>query len=41
MAQREQLARLEELTEAPVSTMPFVFEPELGLGDLRELAATV
>ena len=30
VAQREQLARLEELTEAPVSTMPFVFEPEPG-----------
>ena len=27
VAQREQLARLEELAEAPVSTMPFVFAP--------------
>ncbi len=41
VAQREQLARLEELTEASVTTMPFVFEPELGTEHLRELAATV
>ena len=41
VAQREQLARLEELTEAKVSTMPFVFEPDLGIEHLQELAATV
>ena len=41
VAQREQLARLEARTEAPVTTMPFVFEPELGIEGLRELAATV
>jgi anion-transporting ArsA/GET3 family ATPase len=41
VAQREQLARLEELTEAPVSTLPFVFEPELGTRHVRELAGTV
>jgi anion-transporting ArsA/GET3 family ATPase len=41
VAQREQLARLEELTEASVTTMPFVFEPELGTEHLRELAASV
>ncbi len=41
VAQREQLARLEELTEAPVTTMPFVFEPDLGIDSLHELAATV
>ena len=41
VAQREQLARLEELTEAPVSTMPFVFEPDLGIDSLHELAARV
>jgi anion-transporting ArsA/GET3 family ATPase len=40
-AQREQLARLEELTEAPVSTMPFVFEPELGTEHLQALAERV
>jgi anion-transporting ArsA/GET3 family ATPase len=40
-AQREQLARLEELTEAPVSILPYVFEPELGPEQVRELAATV
>ena len=37
-AQREQLARLEELTEAPLTTLPFLFEPELGveeIGDAR------
>jgi len=39
VAQREQLARLEEMTEAPVTTMPFVFEPELGTEHLRELGA--
>ena len=38
VAQREQLARLEELTEAPVATMPFIFEPVLGIEHLRELA---
>jgi anion-transporting ArsA/GET3 family ATPase len=40
-AQREQLARLEELVSAPVRTLPFIFEPQLGLGELRELAAEV
>jgi anion-transporting ArsA/GET3 family ATPase len=39
--QREQLTRLEELTEAPVSTMPFVFEPDLGVEHLRKLARSV
>jgi anion-transporting ArsA/GET3 family ATPase len=41
VAQREQLARLEELTEAPVATLPFVFEPELGPEHVRGLAETV
>ncbi len=41
VAQREQLARLEELTEAPITTMPFVFEPDLGVEHLRELAEAV
>ena len=30
-AQREQLARLEESCEAPVTTLPFLFAPELGV----------
>jgi anion-transporting ArsA/GET3 family ATPase len=41
VAQREQLARLEEMTEAPVTTLPYVFEPDLGIDDLRELAGAV
>jgi anion-transporting ArsA/GET3 family ATPase len=40
-AQREQLARLAELTDAPVRTLPFVFEPELGAEQVRELAGHV
>jgi len=38
---REQLARLEELTEAPISTLPFLFEPQLGIEQVRELAREV
>ncbi len=37
VAQREQVARLEEITEAPVRTMPFLFEPELDYEHLRSL----
>jgi anion-transporting ArsA/GET3 family ATPase len=40
-AQREQLARLEELTEAPVRTLPFLFEPQLGVEEVGVLAAAV
>jgi anion-transporting ArsA/GET3 family ATPase len=40
-AQREQLARLESITEAPVSTLPYLFAPELGLDELAELAEVV
>jgi anion-transporting ArsA/GET3 family ATPase len=40
-SQREQLARLEELTEAPVSTLPFLFEPDLGLEEIGVLAEGV
>jgi anion-transporting ArsA/GET3 family ATPase len=40
-AQREQLARLAELTRAPVRTLPFVFKPELGVEEIRELAKAV
>ena len=37
----EQLERLEELTKAPVATLPFLFEPELGVDELRELASEI
>jgi anion-transporting ArsA/GET3 family ATPase len=39
--QREQLARLVELTSAPVRTLPFLFEPQLGLEQIRTLAQEV
>jgi hypothetical protein len=39
--QREQLARLVELTSAPVRTLPFLFEPQLGLEQVRALAQEV
>lgn len=38
-AQRDQLARLEELAETPVTTLPYVFEPELGIEQVGLLAA--
>jgi anion-transporting ArsA/GET3 family ATPase len=37
-SQREQLARLSELTTSPVTTLPFLFEPELGVDEARILA---
>jgi anion-transporting ArsA/GET3 family ATPase len=40
-AEREQLARLEELTEAPVTTLPFLFEPDLGVEEIGVLADEV
>lgn len=40
-AQREQLARLNEMVEAPVHTLPYVFEPQLGLEQVRAIAAEV
>jgi anion-transporting ArsA/GET3 family ATPase len=40
-AEREQLARLEELTEAPVTTLPFLFEPDLGVEEIGGLADAV
>ena len=40
-AQRAQLARLEELVSAPVRTLPFLFEPELGVEHIRALAEEV
>ncbi len=36
--QREQLARLSERVEAPVTTLPYLFAPELGRDEIRELA---
>jgi anion-transporting ArsA/GET3 family ATPase len=41
LAHREQLERLRELVDAPVWTLPFIFEPELGVEDIRRLAAEV
>ena len=37
----EQLARLERETKAPVSTLPFLFEPELGPEQMGALAGMV
>ena len=39
--QRAQLARLEGLVSAPVSTLPFVFEPQLEIEQVRGLAAEI
>jgi anion-transporting ArsA/GET3 family ATPase len=38
---REQLERLRGLVSAPVKTLPFIFEPDLGPGGLHALAAEV
>jgi anion-transporting ArsA/GET3 family ATPase len=40
-SQRAQLERLRERVTAPVKTLPFVFEPELGVDEIRGLAAEV
>lgn len=40
-AQREQLARLVELVTPPVRTLPFLFAPELGVEEIRELSKAV
>jgi anion-transporting ArsA/GET3 family ATPase len=37
-AQREQLARLERICDAPVSTLPFLFSPEIGADQVRALS---
>jgi anion-transporting ArsA/GET3 family ATPase len=37
-AQREQLARLEENCEAPVTTLPYLFSEEIGLDEVGALA---
>lgn len=40
-SQREQLTRLESITRAPVTTLPFLFKPELGADELSELSAVI
>jgi anion-transporting ArsA/GET3 family ATPase len=40
-AQREQVARLEELTEAPLTSLPFLFEPQLGVEEIGMLAGAM
>ncbi|MGH2953045.1 MAG: ArsA family ATPase [Solirubrobacterales bacterium] len=40
-AQREQLARLEELASAPVQTLPYLFEPEIGVEQIEALAEAI
>jgi anion-transporting ArsA/GET3 family ATPase len=40
-AQAEQLARLEEMTSAPVSRLPFLFDPELGVDEVHRLAEAI
>jgi anion-transporting ArsA/GET3 family ATPase len=37
-SQRAQLARLRRRVSAPVMTLPFIFEPELGVGEIEQLA---
>lgn len=37
-SQRQQLARLVELTQTPVTTLPFLFEPVLGVDQVATLA---
>jgi anion-transporting ArsA/GET3 family ATPase len=41
VAQRRQLARLEELTEAPVALLPFLFEPEVGIDEVRGMSEVI
>jgi anion-transporting ArsA/GET3 family ATPase len=41
VSQRRQLARLREQVTTPVSTLPFVFEPELGMTELEALAEDI
>ncbi len=40
-SQRHQLARLREELTTPVSTLPFVFKPDLGMDEISELAELV
>ncbi len=41
VAHRDQLDRLRGLIQAPVRTLPFVFEPELGVAGIERLAGEV
>jgi anion-transporting ArsA/GET3 family ATPase len=41
VAQRQQLARLSELVDAPLRTLPFIFKPEIGVEEIRGLAGTL
>jgi anion-transporting ArsA/GET3 family ATPase len=41
ISQRRQLARLREQVTAPVATLPFIFEPELGMAELEVLAGEI
>jgi anion-transporting ArsA/GET3 family ATPase len=40
-SQREQVARLAELVTAPLRTLPFIFKPEVGVEEIRELAGEI
>jgi anion-transporting ArsA/GET3 family ATPase len=40
-SQRGQLTRLESITRAPVTTLPFLFKPELGADELKELVEVI
>jgi anion-transporting ArsA/GET3 family ATPase len=40
-AQHEQLARLAELVNAPLRTLPFIFNPEMGVEEIRGLAGAL
>jgi anion-transporting ArsA/GET3 family ATPase len=39
--QRAQLARLEELVSAPVVSLPYLFEPELGIPEVEQLSSAL
>jgi hypothetical protein len=41
LAHREQLDRLRGLVQAPVRTLPFIFDPELGESAIERLADEV
>jgi len=40
-AQREQLTRLKNKTRAPVTTLPFLFQPEMEAAELHQLAEAI
>jgi anion-transporting ArsA/GET3 family ATPase len=39
--QREQLKRLQKLVDAPVTTLPFVFKPQIEVDDLERIGAQI